>query len=68
MLVGHSYGGMIITETGMHPDVKALVYVATVQPDVGESLSDLAEKMPPTAKSIGPVGGFSGSQPRCVSE
>ena len=29
-----------------------------VQPDVGESLSDLAEKMPPTAKSIGPVGGF----------
>src|SRR5262245_38723518 len=40
VLVGHSYGGMIITETGMHPDVKALVYVAAVQPDVGESLSD----------------------------
>src|SRR5262249_9065137 len=38
VLVGHSYGGMIITETGMHPDVKALVYVAAVQPDVGESL------------------------------
>jgi pimeloyl-ACP methyl ester carboxylesterase len=47
---------MIITETGMHPDVKALVYVAAVQPDVGESLSDLADKMPPAAKSIGPVG------------
>ena len=44
VLVGHSYGGMIITETGMHPDVKALVYIAAVQPDVGESLSDLAEK------------------------
>src|SRR5215468_4907751 len=44
VLVGHSYGGMIITETGMHPDVKALVYVAAVQPDVGESLSDLADK------------------------
>jgi pimeloyl-ACP methyl ester carboxylesterase len=56
VLVGHSYGGMIITETGMHPDVKALVYVAAVQPDVGESLADLADKMPPTAKSIGPVG------------
>jgi len=56
VLVGHSYGGMIITETGMHPDIKALVYVAAVQPDVGESLSDLADKMPPAAKSIGPVG------------
>src|SRR5262245_51611185 len=56
VLVGHSYGGMIITETGMHPDVKGLVYVAAAQPDVGESLSDLAGKMPPAAKSIGPVG------------
>jgi pimeloyl-ACP methyl ester carboxylesterase len=56
VLVGHSYGGMIITETGMHPDVKGLVYVAAMQPDVGESLSDLAGKMPAAAKSIGPVG------------
>ena len=37
VLVGHSYGGMIITEAGTHPDVKALVYVAAMQPDVGES-------------------------------
>jgi pimeloyl-ACP methyl ester carboxylesterase len=56
ILVGHSYGGMIITEAGNHPDVKALVYVAAVQPDVGESLASLADKMPPAAKSIGPVG------------
>jgi pimeloyl-ACP methyl ester carboxylesterase len=56
VLVGHSYGGMIITEAGIHPDTKALVYVAAVQPDVGESLLDLADKMPPAAKSIGPVG------------
>jgi len=56
VLVGHSYGGMIITETGMHPDVKALVYVAAAQPDVGESLSDLIGRMPGAAKSIGPVG------------
>jgi pimeloyl-ACP methyl ester carboxylesterase len=56
VLVGHSYGGMIITETGAHPDVKALVYVAAMQPDVGESLADLAGKMPAAAKSIGPVG------------
>jgi pimeloyl-ACP methyl ester carboxylesterase len=56
VLVGHSYGGMIITETGLHSDIKALVYVAAVQPDVGESLSDLAARMPAAAKSIGPVG------------
>jgi len=56
VLVGHSYGGLIITEAGMHPDIKALVYVAAVQPDVGESLSDLAGKRPAAAKSIGPVG------------
>src|SRR6516165_4576910 len=56
VLVGHSYGGMIITETGKHPDVKALVYVAAFQPDVGESVGDLADKMPPANKSIGPVG------------
>src|SRR6516225_7442813 len=56
VLVGHSYGGMIITEAGMPPDIKALVYVAAVQPDVGESLSDLFDKMPPATKSIGPVG------------
>ena len=56
VLVGHSYGGMIITEAGKHPDVKALVYVAAFQPDVGESVGDLADKMPPANKSIGPVG------------
>jgi pimeloyl-ACP methyl ester carboxylesterase len=56
VLVGHSYGGMIITEAGKHPDVKALVYVAATEPDVGESLADLADKMPPASKSIGPVG------------
>src|SRR5262250_1174689 len=55
VLVGHSYGGMIITEAGMHPDVKSLVYVAAVQPEVGESLSDLAGKMPAAAKGVGPV-------------
>ena len=56
VLVGHSYGGMIITEAGMHSDVKSLVYIAAAQPDVGESLIDLQTKMPPANKSIGPVG------------
>src|SRR5215469_9062156 len=53
VLVGHSYGGMVITEAGMHPDVKALVYVAAFEPDVGESVSALADRMPPANKSIG---------------
>ena len=56
VLVGHSYGGMIITEVGMHSDVKALVYVAAFQPDVGESVDTLAAKMPAASKSVGPVG------------
>src|SRR3974390_1712024 len=42
VLVGHSYGGSIITEAGMHADVKALVYIAAFQPDVGESVGILA--------------------------
>src|SRR5262249_2328606 len=56
ILVGHSYAGMIITEVGMHPDVKALVYVAAFQPDVGESVGELSSKMPAATKASGPVG------------
>lgn len=37
LLVGHSYGGVVISEAGMDPDVKGLVYVAAFQPDAGES-------------------------------
>jgi pimeloyl-ACP methyl ester carboxylesterase len=57
VLVGHSYGGMIITEAGGHPSVKALVYVAAFQPNVGESAGALNSKMPPASNSITPVGG-----------
>ena len=56
VLVGHSYGGMIITEAGTHPAVKTLVYVAAFQPDVGESVGALNGKTPAAANSIGPVG------------
>jgi pimeloyl-ACP methyl ester carboxylesterase len=50
VLVGHSYGGQIITEAGVDPRVSALVYVAAIVPDVGESTGDLFERMPsPTA-------------------
>ena len=37
VLVGHSYGGMIITEVGNHAAVRSLVYVAAFEPQVGES-------------------------------
>ena len=47
---------MIINEVGTHADVKALVFVAAFEPDVGESVADLSDKMPAAAKSVGPVG------------
>lgn len=37
VLVGHSWGGTVITEAGMHPNVAALVYVSALSPDSGES-------------------------------
>lgn len=52
ILVGHSYGGMVITEAGNDPKVAGLVYVAAFQPDAGESLKELADRMPPASKGI----------------
>ena len=46
ILVGHSYGGTIITVAGADPKVRALVYVAALQPDVGESTNQLASSIP----------------------
>jgi pimeloyl-ACP methyl ester carboxylesterase len=46
VLVGHSYGGTIITEAGADPKVKALVYVAALQPDVGETTNQLSSSKP----------------------
>ena len=42
ILVGNSYGGSIITVAGSDPKVKALIYVAALQPDVGETSADVA--------------------------
>jgi pimeloyl-ACP methyl ester carboxylesterase len=47
VLVGHSYGGIIITAAGNNEHVKSLVYVAGFQPDTGESLGSLAASKPP---------------------
>ena len=46
LLVGHSYGGSVITEAGVHPNVVGLVYVAAHAPDVGENESALGKKTP----------------------
>ena len=55
VLVGHSYGGVIITEAGNNPNVKTLVYVAAFQPDKGESFSALLAKIPTDSKAIKPT-------------
>ncbi len=56
ILVGHSYGGSIITEAGIHPNVVGLVYVAAHAPDVGENESALGKRMPSaTSKQEGAV-------------
>src|SRR5258707_11732396 len=44
VLVGHSYGGSVITDAGADPKVSALVYVAALQPDVGETSGQLLSK------------------------
>ncbi|MDE1163473.1 MAG: alpha/beta hydrolase [Acidobacteriaceae bacterium] len=47
ILVGHSYGGVIITEAGNDPKVVGLVYVAAFAPDAGQSIVDISKPFPP---------------------
>jgi pimeloyl-ACP methyl ester carboxylesterase len=49
VLVGHSYGGAVITEAGTDPNVAALVYIAAFAPDAGESVNTLIADPPPGA-------------------
>ena len=49
ILVGHSYGGAVITEAGTDPKVAALVYIAGFAPDKGESVNTLIADPPPGA-------------------
>jgi len=46
ILVGHSWGGVVITEAGVNDKVKALVYVAAFAPSEGESVTDLTKGLP----------------------
>src|SRR5689334_14766849 len=61
ILVGHSYGGAVITEAGNHPKVSALVYIAAFAPDKGESVGSLIKGFPsggPQPPILPPQDGF----------
>jgi pimeloyl-ACP methyl ester carboxylesterase len=61
VLVGHSYGGVVITEAGADPKVQALVYIAAFAPDKGESVQTLiANPVPgaPVPPILPPQNGF----------
>lgn len=61
ILVGHSYGGAVVTEAGTHDAVTGLVYVTAFAPDKGESVSTLIADPPPGASVppiLPPVDGF----------
>jgi pimeloyl-ACP methyl ester carboxylesterase len=54
VLVGHSYGGAVITEAGNHPKVAALVYIAAFAPDAAESVNTLIAD-PPAGAPVPPI-------------
>jgi pimeloyl-ACP methyl ester carboxylesterase len=61
VLVGHSYGGAVISEAGTHDKVASLAYIAAFAPDAGESVNTLIANPPPGAPVppiLGPQGGF----------
>ena len=54
VLVGHSYGGSIITEAGNHPKVVALIYIAAFALDEGESCASIEQAVPQASKAFTP--------------
>jgi pimeloyl-ACP methyl ester carboxylesterase len=69
LLVGHSYGGSVITEAGNDPRVAGLVYVAAFAPDKGESTLDQIKANPtPVGMELEPAGGFFKLSDKGISE
>ena len=70
LLVGHSYGGAVITEAGNDPKVAGLVYVSAVAPDAGESAFGLITSVPtPVGSELRPdKSGFLKLTPKGISE
>ena len=71
LLVGHSYGGMVISEAGKDPKVAGLVYVAALVPEDGQNVNDVNAAMAPTA--VGPEfrlspEGFLSLSPKGINE
>jgi pimeloyl-ACP methyl ester carboxylesterase len=60
VLVAHSYGGMVATQAGVHPNVTGLVYIAARAPDAGENYAALAGRFPtpPASKGLVKVGDY----------
>jgi pimeloyl-ACP methyl ester carboxylesterase len=56
VLVGHSYGGSVISASGDDQKVTALVYVAAFQPDTGEAIGALTSKFAPPSDAVRPIG------------
>ncbi len=56
ILVGHSWGGTVITEAGVHPNVAGLVYVSALAPDAGETTAQQYEGFGPTPHFVIDVG------------
>src|SRR3954471_3698268 len=54
VLVGHSYGGVVVTEAGNDPKVASLVYIAAFAPDAGESVQTLIAN-PPAGAPVPPI-------------
>jgi len=61
VLVGHSYGGAVITEAGTDPKVEGLVYITAFAPDKGESVETLIKNPPasaPVPPILAPINGY----------
>jgi len=71
LLVGHSYGGVVITEAGNDPKVVGLVYVAALAPSDGESIASVTKPFPPAplGSEVRPdANGFLTVTPRGIAE
>jgi pimeloyl-ACP methyl ester carboxylesterase len=71
LLVGHSYGGGVITEAGNDPKVAGLVYVAAFAPDAGEAVGELGKEFPPPpglAEMRPDAGGYLSLTPKGMDE
>ncbi|TXC72224.1 alpha/beta hydrolase [Sphingomonas ginsenosidivorax] len=69
ILVGHSYGGVVISDAGNDPKVQGLVYIAALMPDAGELLRTLSSRLPPATNNVVSIGdGFQILDPKTFAQ